>query len=723
LVGSFGDVRVVDWGSAHLLESSRQGLEEAFGGLGFLAIETDRHRALQDDPASVLATASSGQPVTLLFTPPEIIAGDATALGPATDIYAVGVMLYQLLTGRSPYCLPDGELPDRDQLKQAKMQGPPAPVRSLNWRASRDLTAICEKAMAHERAGRYATMAELADDLRAALEIRPVQARQPGAFLRLQKWSQRNISYVLLGGVALLFLAVAFSSAHGFKAQRDAARQSALVRNAELAARSGRWHDALNNWKAADAAGYHDKVYLGLQEAQAWTVLAEPERADALLTRLMARSDLGDQRGVVLLRLGEEQLFDPAQAAHGVKLVREAMAVGLTNADLFFARGLLADSTADALDLFHQALRYDPYHHGAHRYSLSLEFLLGRHDALANHLDVFKILYPDDSSSAYVSATEAAMAGDNETAERELAALRSQMDTNAWQEAREACRAYAAAAKYYDVDNLLREQPAQRTPLDKLRADPLSAGVMLMSGDFTALTNQLKFRIPRLPCLQQGMLAAGDGVKRLLLPYLGNQALAAADIETGWRHHPESLMPTLAGMLLENEQPKTGPRSLAIAEMQARLYQEGADSSSMFPQIRRLARYLAARTDFELATQLQTNSVTATNNCLANIRHALVSPQTSPLECRVYFQFALALNDNDLAQQIVSRLEKSHEDGETIRRNRIQVELAQGALGPALEKLNQLLADHPDDAWAVTERHLALSRLKRLTASTGIVPQ
>jgi serine/threonine protein kinase len=718
LIGAFGDVRVIDWGSAHVLEAARKNFEETFVPLNWQTVETDRGRAMWAEPQSPLGTAQSGYPGTLLFVPPEIIAGKLHELGPATDVYSLGVMLYHLLAGRPAYAKPDGSLPEQKELRPLILQRPPEPVRSVNRHASRDLASICEKAMAHDKGGRYLTMEELAEDIRSALEIRPVRARKPTIFLKLQKWSQRNVAYVLTGCAVLIIISVVLSVARGFKSQRDFARQMTTVRNAELAARNGHWRDALKFWREAEVAGYDDPVYLELQQAEAWTILSESDKSRAILQKLSRRSDLGSQRGAVLLRLGEHELFDRPTAVQGVQHIHEALAAGLTAADQSFANGLLAESTPEALEQFRHALQFNPYHHGAHRHSLSLEFLLGRHQELANHLAVFKILYPDDPSPGFIAAAESAMAGNPAGTQTELAGLRDQVNSNVWEQANQACRAYAVAAKFYDVDALLCEHPPARTPLDKLRTDPFSAGAMLMPGDFTGMTNRPgSLRIPLLPCIQQGVLASGDGLRRLLQPYLGNPLVAVQEIEFGWHHHPEALIPTLAGMLLENQQPRTGPPLTTIMQMQARLYQLGADSPSMMPQIVRLARYLAARTEFELATRRQTNSLSAITNCLADIREAVASPETSVMEDHAYFQFALGLGDNDLALQLVNLLETRQLGDEATRRARIEVELALGAFGPALDKINQLLSDNPNNPWALAQRQIALSGIKTLMDS------
>ncbi len=74
--------------------------------------------------------------------------------------------------------------------------------------------------MAYSKSERYQLMSELADDLRAVLEVRPVKARSPGPLLKLQKWSQRNLAYVMLAGLLLVILAIGFAISRAFTTKR-----------------------------------------------------------------------------------------------------------------------------------------------------------------------------------------------------------------------------------------------------------------------------------------------------------------------------------------------------------------------------------------------------------------------------------------------------------------------------------------------------------------------
>src|SRR5262249_34338526 len=105
--------------------------------------------------------ATGGMPGGARYTAPEEAAGRADQVGPHTDVYALGVLLYELLTGRHPF---QGAT-DLETLQRVVTEQP-TPPRLVRPDVPADLEAICLKCLAKEPAGRYASAGALAEDLR-----------------------------------------------------------------------------------------------------------------------------------------------------------------------------------------------------------------------------------------------------------------------------------------------------------------------------------------------------------------------------------------------------------------------------------------------------------------------------------------------------------------------------------------------------------------------------
>jgi len=175
-------------------------------------------------------TAATGVLGTPHYVAPEALRGGSAALTVASDLYALGVILFELLTGRTPFA---GASP-AGLAALVETAEPPAP-HLLAPAVPRDLETICLTCLEREPARRYATAADLAEDLRRFLADEPIVARRPGAWERWRKFSRRHRAGVAAAGavVGVLLAATAVGAAvavQARRAERAAAREARTSR-------------------------------------------------------------------------------------------------------------------------------------------------------------------------------------------------------------------------------------------------------------------------------------------------------------------------------------------------------------------------------------------------------------------------------------------------------------------------------------------------------------
>jgi serine/threonine protein kinase/Flp pilus assembly protein TadD len=140
---------------------------------------------------------------TILFMAPEQIRGEGERIDGRTDVYALGVTLFELLTLELPYAGRTQQLYMSQVLTSEARR-----ARSLNDRVSRDLETVIRKALEKRQADRYPSAAAFADDLDNVLHLRPITARPSGPWRRTTKWVQRKPVHAALAATLAVAIPV-----------------------------------------------------------------------------------------------------------------------------------------------------------------------------------------------------------------------------------------------------------------------------------------------------------------------------------------------------------------------------------------------------------------------------------------------------------------------------------------------------------------------------------
>jgi len=268
-------------------------------------------------------TRSGAMVGTPSYMAPEQARGDPKAAGPAADVYALGAILYECLTGRPPFKA-ESALETLQQLTTEEA----VPPGRLNARVPRDLETICLKCLEKDPHRRYPSAAALADDLRRFDRGEPIVARPAGHLERAAKWARRRPAAAVLLAAGLVMLVGATGAAVWYVGDRARLHYEEELRAAEVQNRSREV-----NGEANDAL---DQVELYLKDLHAR--LDDPLRVHELLSEIDRWQSLVEQVRQASQRaqsacVGNEELVaDQTRArikAVQAKLSREEAGYGL----------------------------------------------------------------------------------------------------------------------------------------------------------------------------------------------------------------------------------------------------------------------------------------------------------------------------------------------------------------------------------------------------------
>jgi len=180
-----------------------------------------------DAPRTTLQTTAGQLVGTLAYMSPEQIGAAPGPVDARSDVYSLGVALYELLAGHRLFDLAGLPLPTAVRL----LERDPPPLRTVDRALRGDLDAIVMRAIERDPARRYPDAGALAEDIRRHLEDRPVEARAAGALYRAAKFTRRHRALVIGGAIALAGLlggaGAAVWKAIDATAQRDRAQREA----------------------------------------------------------------------------------------------------------------------------------------------------------------------------------------------------------------------------------------------------------------------------------------------------------------------------------------------------------------------------------------------------------------------------------------------------------------------------------------------------------------
>ena len=320
MVGEFGETVLLDWGLARLT------------GQPDVEVTLPSGAPQPSSPSLTLAGAAMGTPA---YMSPEQARGDVAAVDERSDVWSLGAMLFELLTGAPPF---DG-LTAHEIVAQVIEREPPDP-RALSPGAPADLCAVVRRALQRAQTARYPGAAAFASELEAWQAGRRVAAHEYGSLELVRKFVARNRAVSALAGLALLLvLAVALQAARGLaEARRTLSR--AYLSKAREAQRERRWAEA-QRWFAESAT--HDPgaaPTIRLEAGIDWSELVPLTSVEGHTSWISAVAFSPD--GKLLASSGWDEALLIRDAATGAELRRlQLEAVPMVGALAFSPAGVL----------------------------------------------------------------------------------------------------------------------------------------------------------------------------------------------------------------------------------------------------------------------------------------------------------------------------------------------------------------------------------------------
>ncbi len=271
----------------------------------------------------------TGEPLgTPSYMAPEQIEGNHAAIGTSTDVYGLGAILYECLTGRPPF-----HGASAIETMQLVREHDAVPIEKIRPDIPRDLRTICAHCLEKDPARRFATSLALKEDLSAYLEGRPISVRPPSWMYRLRLWMTRNPTRTasILAAILSLVMLIAAFTWH----QVELDRQRALAHQQYARARSAIWNmlNEAHRYSSLEIPKLSEMVLAQTQEAlKLFEDLQKNEQSrqsEIDLARIRMRA------GTLFVTLGNEQdaerLLKMASSSFDALAIDTAMDASVTD--------------------------------------------------------------------------------------------------------------------------------------------------------------------------------------------------------------------------------------------------------------------------------------------------------------------------------------------------------------------------------------------------------
>jgi predicted Ser/Thr protein kinase len=543
---------------------------------------------------------------TLAYMSPEQAGGDPAAVDTRTDVYSLGVVMYQALAGVLPI-----DLTGKTTLEAIRTiaESKVVPLDLRDTSIPSDAAAIAAKAIATDKEQRYSSAAEFAADLRRFLANEPIQARTPSTWYSLKKYIQRKraqAAAIFLGTFAVLAALVVASISYVQVQSADAEKRFQVrltgmeSAKAQMAAarrlmQRGDWRNALQTLKAIDVAHVDDPVERDLEIARSLVALNRRSEAKSLLDA--AGSSTGGREAEALLLRADFEMAESGSGPAAEEMLRKALSLRtLDPADAAYAEGLLADKTTVAIARFRATLELDPYHHGARGALVLLLSLVGEHADAVRLGETGRTLYPDDPNFVFSLAAIAALNGDRAKSRRVLEAARSQFGAETIADLSAVVELIADAESA--LANIVRGAAATEIAPTVLRFGALA---QRMNG---RPDSALSASIPSLPCLRKSFGWVGGRVLRMISPIpLGakEEAKLAEEIAVAMADHPDGILIAFTAMLQMPPDARSTPEAYRKTDAVARQLERAVRMKTFVPNALRSCKIAALTTLSELS--------------------------------------------------------------------------------------------------------------------------